>query len=116
MASRKKPGPTGKGLYRNYIRNCRLRNIFWGLELAEFEKLTKQNCAYCDRPPVQVWNRYVYNGIDRKDNKQGYVPGNVVTACKDCNAVKSDRYSYDQMKKIGQVLQVIWAEKPRRKK
>lgn len=34
---------------------------------------------------------FLYNGIDRVDSKKGYVAGNVVTCCRNCNQAKSDK-------------------------
>ena len=31
------------------------------------------------------------NGVDRIDNKKGYVTGNVTPACRYCNSAKNDR-------------------------
>jgi hypothetical protein len=106
MASRKKP-PTGRFLYSSYLSNCRRRNVFWGLSLEEFVKITSQNCVYCGRKPSQVRGTYTYNGIDRKDNDRGYTVKNSLPCCKTCNSVKSDRFTFEQMKKIGRVLQII---------
>lgn len=38
-------------------------------------------CWFCDRPPP--------SGVDRADSSRGYQPGNVLPACKVCNAAKS---------------------------
>lgn len=104
---RKKRPPTGRFLYSSYLSNCRRRNVFWGLSLEEFVKITSKNCTYCERPPSQVRGRYVYNGIDRKDNAQGYTAKNSLPCCGLCNAVKSNRFTFDQMKQIGRVLQIL---------
>lgn len=61
----------------------------------EFRQLTQQDCHYCgDVPkniakPANSTTAYIYNGVDRKDNRKGYIHGNVVSACKICNAAKS---------------------------
>jgi hypothetical protein len=34
--------------------------------------------------------------LDRRDNSLGYVPGNVVVACKRCNYGKSDDFTYEE--------------------
>ena len=48
----------------------------------EFDFLTNQKCFYCDKEGP--------NGIDRIDNKKGYLYSNCVPACKHCNYVKGD--------------------------
>ena len=34
--------------------------------------------------------QYLYNGIDRIDNKLGYIKGNMTPCCKICNHAKHD--------------------------
>lgn len=80
--------------YRN---RCRRRGVEWRLTEQEFVKLTQANCAYCGRGPSNKNNAYVYNGIDRRDNSLGYVPGNCATACKECNSIKGEHLSYSEM-------------------
>lgn len=101
--SRKKPGESGfNRLFRVYQRGARLRGYIFRLSKRQFRKLTQGNCTYCGVEPQQdMFNpsprqtleglartRYVYNGIDRVDNTEGYVPGNCVPACHSCNTAK----------------------------
>lgn len=60
-------------------------------EYAKF--LFKQPCTYCGSLPFRNTRsmkplQIPTNGIDRIDNKLGYIPGNVVTACTVCNMMK----------------------------
>ena len=93
-----------KRLFKNYVRMCRRRNVFWELTLEQFQSLTSGKCAYCGTDPAQVSRSYKYNGIDRKDNLKGYSPGNCVPACKGCNFLKGDRLSFDEMVVVAQAL------------
>lgn len=51
-------------------------------------------CYYCGLPPSNRYTKrgdvepFIYSGIDRVDNAVGYVPGNVVSCCWDCNRRK----------------------------
>lgn len=85
---------TYKNIYSKYKYNSRVKNISFKLSLDQFIKLVIQNCAYCGKAPViRKHIRYaeVYaNGVDRKNNKKGYIPSNCVTACTECNRMKSD--------------------------
>ena len=61
----------------------------------EYAELTRGKCFYCGRAPFNPtkWQCDVvlYNGVDRIDNHIGYTRENVVTCCKDCNQMKSQR-------------------------
>ena len=72
---------------------------------------TVKKCEYCDIPEEHIhqvndaWNgRTNRLEIDRKDNNSGYNPGNVVLACRRCNVIRSDYFSYEEMKEIGQLF------------
>jgi len=65
----------------------------------EFKELIEKNCFYCNSKPenkVIIKNKkdYLYNGIDRVDNKKGYIKENCVSCCKNCNLMKREM-SYD---------------------
>jgi hypothetical protein len=81
-------------LLRRYQRNARTKNRAWKLTDEHFFTLTKSNCHYCGCAPAGVLQNketngpYVYNGIDRKDDAEGYFPENVVPCCRPCNWAK----------------------------
>jgi S-adenosylmethionine/arginine decarboxylase-like enzyme len=93
-------------VYRNYKRGAKDRNLEFSLNEEEFSTLIKANCWYCGVGPSNLatlnsadvsteWlnlseNQLKYNGIDRKDNKRGYVPSNCLPCCKMCNDLKCD--------------------------
>lgn len=65
--------------------------------------LTQNNCYYCDSKPRQRGENYpssIYfaNGVDRVDNSIGYTKSNCVTACTNCNLMKtsSSQHSFFQ--------------------
>lgn len=81
-------------LYYSYKRSAKDRDYCFSLTKDEFRKLTKQNCYYCGSLPKQVWTTYgkkypyVYNGVDRTNNKLGYILQNCVSCCQICNRAK----------------------------
>jgi len=85
-----------RNLYAIYAGAARRRGLAFSLSLDEFKRLTSSACFYCGEPPAQttrqvrVKSRYLYNGIDRQDNNDGYVNGNCVPACGVCNYMKHD--------------------------
>lgn len=48
----------------------------------QFNEISSKDCIYCGKQGP--------NGIDRIDNKFGYIHSNCVPACKHCNYVKGD--------------------------
>ena len=82
-------------LFRSYQSNARRRRLNFSLTRDQFAVLTGSNCVYCGAVPFQI-NRlsksahghYVYNGVDRKSNSEGYTPNNSVSCCGTCNRAK----------------------------
>lgn len=81
-------------LYLVCRRNAIVRNLSFELTESEWYTFTQHPCFYCGTPPVQnhgthnYRGAFIYNGIDRKDNEQGYSSGNCVSCCKQCNQAK----------------------------
>lgn len=90
-------------LYRNYQETALKRNIVFNLTIEDFHKLTKQNCHYCNIPPIQrrkvpfTNGDYIYNGIDRINNNIGYELDNCLPCCKFCNGSKC-KMTYNEFK------------------
>ena len=90
----------GRGAFNSYYgtqkSNAKRRGYVWELTEDQVLYLNKQNCHYCGRSPEQILTReggygnYIYNGLDRMHNTEGYTPENVVPCCKYCNRAKSD--------------------------
>lgn len=80
-----------KTLIKAYQNGAKQRNLKWGLSDEEARKLFGSNCYYCGIAPFLYAYRFLYNGIDRLDNKKGYTKENCVTSCKWCNFAKRDR-------------------------
>ena len=65
-------------MFRSYAKNARKKDLSWDLTGEDFDRLTSLECFYCGCPPSTVNRRdpgyaeFVYNGLDRVDNAQGY--------------------------------------------
>lgn len=87
----------------HYVRAAKDRGYAWELTEEDFDDLTSSDCFYCGIPPSAVKKQrnslgeFIYNGIDRKDNSQGYVRENVVPCCRLCNQAKMDNAFDDFM-------------------
>jgi hypothetical protein len=77
-----------------YRKNARKRGLTFDLTFEEAEPYFQGDCHYCGCPPsnqacaTERSGSYTYNGIDRLDNRQGYIKGNMVACCRDCNWAK----------------------------
>jgi hypothetical protein len=72
------------------------------LTRVQFKKLTTSPCHYCGSAPSNEhcagYGSYLYNGLDRVDNKEGYTPKNVVPCCLRCNKAKGASSAEDFIK------------------
>lgn len=101
-------------VFKYFIKKCKSRNIMVDITYEDFIKFTKiQTCTYCDEPLIwskhKKWKSNIkcrYN-LDRKDNKIGYNISNCCVCCPDCNSIKSNRFSYDEMLEIGKIIKTI---------
>lgn len=79
---------------RSYKANAKNRRIAFDLSEDRMRTLLGQNCSYCGCTPSTVartrsgYGEFVYNGVDRVNNDLGYVEGNVVPCCNQCNIAK----------------------------
>jgi hypothetical protein len=74
-------------------RQARTRGLVWAINDELLRSLSFGDCFYCGAHPSMRKkarkNAYmVVNGIDRVDNKLGYIPGNCVSCCRNCNRSK----------------------------
>lgn len=75
-----------------------------------------RECHYCgigEKDFFRIWGKF-YGGkrrkleVERKDNIKGYNEENCVLACPICNNAKSDKFTYEEFKKIGKAVKEIW--------
>lgn len=70
--------------YRNYQRTAELKNLDFELSFEEFCEIVQEKCYYCG----EFSENKSFIGIDRKDQKQGYLIDNCVSSCEMCNMMK----------------------------
>ena len=73
----------------DYKRKASIRGLVWELSNKKALELFDSKCKYCGIKPLGTSG----NGIDRFDNDQGYIEGNVVPCCSVCNRAKNS-YEY----------------------
>lgn len=103
--TKKKSGPLTReeAAIRQLLVHYRNHQQEFLLTKEEFAQLLKSNCFYCDIEPKQELLipakgygmhgsndkiKFLYNGIDRKNNLVGYTTENCVACCKNCNRAK----------------------------
>jgi hypothetical protein len=84
-------------LYYDYKKSAQKKKKPFNLSFEDFIKLIQTNCHYCGIEPQQrglkreIRGRdFAYNGIDRVDNNIGYIEGNCVACCEQCNNSKKN--------------------------
>jgi len=84
-------------LISKYKTSAKQRKLKYDLDKETAIFLFKGACIYCKKSPYRIFKirakkeyLYVYNGIDRVDNRQGYIKENVVSCCTQCNYSKRD--------------------------
>lgn len=98
---------TGKkpyeALYNCLKRVCKDTNKELGITYEQFIDLTAVSvCHYCEGPVTwserNVWKNGSGYNLDRKDSSKGYTKENIVVCCGDCNRIKWDVLTYEEMK------------------
>lgn len=84
-------------LYHRTMAGAKYRKIEFNLNFDLFVSLVIKQCFYCNSPASATFRKrkksmesILYNGLDRIDNNLGYIEGNVVSCCKQCNSAKND--------------------------
>lgn len=77
----------------SYKNHAKILNLEFALTLEDVEDIIFQDCFYCRRKPNQYYEDFTtpYTGIDRVDNKIGYIIGNCVPSYFICNRAKRNR-------------------------
>lgn len=103
--------------WHKYRYSAKKRNKAFSLSLAQFIEMTSQNCYLCGKPPLQkaskkgYFGTYFYNGLDRIDNKEGYVIGNVLACCQACNFLKRDKPLNEFLEIVEAIAKYQWEVK-----
>lgn len=80
-----------KTRYTDCLRYAKKRGLEWTIPFEIFLELISKCCTYCQGPLPQT-----RAGLDRKDNAMGYTIDNVTPCCTDCNATRSNNFSYEE--------------------
>jgi 5-methylcytosine-specific restriction endonuclease McrA len=102
-------------LYNSLVKFAKTYGKSMSLSFEDFLTFTKVcECHYCGS--TIEWQPYSRCGkakssrayyLDRKDNASGYSLDNCVVCCSLCNAIKSNKLSYQEMRILGGVVKQI---------
>ncbi len=84
------------GKYKNYKTKAKQRGLTFSLTFLEFKQFWQKSCNYCGSAIDTI-------GLDRKNNRNGYILSNVISCCITCNTMKSDlskKVFFSHIKKI----------------
>lgn len=80
-----------------YKGNAQRKGLAWSITRESFQAFALSVCRYCGTKPA--W------GLDRLDSAAGYVRGNVVPCCSDCNYAKRRLSEDDFLSLIRRIYQ-----------
>jgi len=81
---------------------ARNRGININISFEEYENIRKRKCYYCGGILPHFGG-----GLDRIDNKKGYEKNNILPCCTNCNLLKRDLVSSNEMKQIVNLLKKV---------
>lgn len=88
---------SARSVFNTYKKHAIKRNYIFEITFEEFKKISQLNCYYCGKSPSNLKHNkyttgnYIYNGIDRVNNNNGYIRENIVSCCYYCNGAKSNK-------------------------
>ena len=86
---------TAKSRYQGASLRARKTGREFTISLEKFSELILLPCSYCGYPLDETGS-----GLDRMDNSKGYTLENSTPCCGACNAAKSHRWTFLEMRDI----------------
>ena len=104
-------------IFYDYRKRAKQKNMDITLTKEQFKTLMDSDCHYCGGEPSNSLVQHeeslpVYQGIDRKDNSEGYTPDNVVPCCIVCNKMKKTMSHDDFLLHIHRISTRFMADIP----
>ncbi len=79
------------------------RELSWSIDFENYELLQQSGCFYCSE---NLLNKTSV-GLDRINNDLGYDLMNVLPCCGDCNKVRQDKLTVNEMTEVRQLLKYL---------
>lgn len=99
MERRKRYGRTDKGR-AIFLRKAYQRTDACDLTSGEVLALILKPCVHCGTTDLP-------RGLDRIDNSLPHTKGNVAPSCFPCNVARGDRFTFEEMQRIGAVMRQV---------
>lgn len=97
---------TTKGQFVYSKSRAKQRKLEWNLTEEQYSELRKQRCHYCQGKLNET-----SVGLDRINNNLGYTLENVLPCCGNCNRIRSNIYTYEEMLKLAVVIREILGDR-----
>lgn len=78
------------------------RNLEWLISFSEFSEMCDSPCYYCNNLIGKMVTQG--SGLDRINNDVGYIVGNVVSCCGNCNLIRNDILSHEEMIAVAKLI------------
>ena len=102
--------PNFRVVMSEYMTTARRRGRSWELSYKQARALFEGDCYYCGAAPNLIADvcgekAFIRNGIDRKDNDEGYTADNCVSCCSPCNFLKGSRSADDFLSLVKRIAE-----------
>lgn len=71
----------------------RKKKLSWDIKFNDYVDIIKKTCFYCSKDLLLEFG----TGLDRIDNSLGYTVNNVLPCCGNCNKIRGDYLTVDEM-------------------
>ena len=85
--------------YSNYVRTAEYKGLKFEITIEEYCDIVNKECHYCG-----IIEDKGFNGIDRKNQNEGYLLDNCVSCCKMCNYMKGSTSDETFIKRVEHIL------------
>jgi hypothetical protein len=72
--------------FTEYMKRANTKNLEFSITPEKYEEITHSPCYLCGKEASDIH----LNGMDRLDNKVGYIEENVLPCCSECNYMKNE--------------------------